>query len=51
MLTVEDVSRIFEAKCRKYSKEDLTTEMKNILLQEAIQEVNTMNCVNNVSVC
>lgn len=46
MFTFEDVQRIFEAKCRKYPPEELDEDMKNLLLDEAVNEIRIMNMIN-----
>lgn len=38
-MNYEDVNKLFEIKCKKYNPEQLTEELRNILFQEAITEL------------
>ena len=43
---IKDISTRFYIKCNKYTKEELTIQMREILFEEAFNEFCTMESVN-----
>lgn len=44
---IKDISTRFYIKCSKYSKEELTIQLREILFEEAFDEFCTMESVNS----
>lgn len=44
----DDIAVVYKIKCGKYRKEDLTEELKEQLMQETINEIKTMEQINEI---
>lgn len=42
-----EIDRLYETKCKKYSADKLTQDLKMYLYCEAVGEVKMMNTINN----
>ena len=47
--TIKDIAMLYQIKCSKYAKEDLTNELCEVLFDETLAEYQTMNEINRLS--
>lgn len=47
--TIKDIAMLYQIKCSKYAKEDLTNELCDVLFDETLAEYQTMNEINRLS--
>ena len=47
--TIKDIAMLYQIKCSKYAKEDLTYELCEVLFDETLAEYQAMNEINRLS--